>query len=127
MSREQTKEWNQIGTITENWVKASYPKADAQSAWKYKDRMNRFLEFIGMTDAEFWRIAGSVLAGNLVGQITKHLWLKNMDSLLAKTTLAILLGGVYSRVDPINREPDEMSPTAAAGYITGMHGFTEKD
>jgi hypothetical protein len=52
MSREQTKEWNQIGAITEQWVKDSYPKADAQSAWKYKDRMNRFLEFIGLTDAE---------------------------------------------------------------------------
>jgi hypothetical protein len=52
MSREQTKEWNKIGAITEQWVKDSYPKADAQSAWKYKDRMNRFLEFIGMTEAE---------------------------------------------------------------------------
>jgi hypothetical protein len=52
MSGEQTKEWNQIGTITEQWVKASYPKADAQSAWKYKDRMNRFLGFIGVTDVE---------------------------------------------------------------------------
>jgi hypothetical protein len=29
MSREQTKEWNQIGAITERWVKDSYPKARA--------------------------------------------------------------------------------------------------
>jgi hypothetical protein len=59
MSREQTKEWAKIGAITENWVKASYPKADAQSAWKYKDRMNRFLEFIGLTDAELIEDTGA--------------------------------------------------------------------
>jgi hypothetical protein len=52
MSREHAKEWAKIGSITENWVKASYPKAKAQDTWKYQDRMNRFLEFIGLTDAE---------------------------------------------------------------------------
>lgn len=52
MSRKQAKKWANIGTITENWVKTSYPNAKAQSVWKYKDRMNRFLEFIGLTDAE---------------------------------------------------------------------------
>jgi hypothetical protein len=53
MSREQTKKWAKIGAITEQWVKDSYPNASAQTKWKYKDRMNMFLEFLGMTDAEF--------------------------------------------------------------------------
>lgn len=53
MSRKNPKEWNRIGTITEQWVKASYPNADVQSTWKYKDRMNEFLEFLGMTDTAF--------------------------------------------------------------------------
>jgi hypothetical protein len=52
MSREHVKEWAKIGTITEEWVKASYPKAKAQDTWKYQDRMNRFLEFIDLTDTE---------------------------------------------------------------------------
>jgi hypothetical protein len=52
MSREHTKDWAKIGTITEDWVKASYPKSKATDSWKYKDRMNRFLEFIDTTDAE---------------------------------------------------------------------------
>ena len=53
MSKLHTKEWNRIGTITEQWVKDSYANADAQSTWKYKDRMNTFLEFMGLTDVEF--------------------------------------------------------------------------
>jgi len=53
MSREHVKKWNQIGAITENWVKASYANASTQSKWKYKDRMNAFLEFLCVTDAEF--------------------------------------------------------------------------
>lgn len=53
MSREKAKEWLQIGAITKQWVKASYSNADAQSAWKYKDRMNEFLGFLGLTDSEF--------------------------------------------------------------------------
>ncbi|MFB3888285.1 MAG: hypothetical protein ACE14S_02265 [Candidatus Bathyarchaeia archaeon] len=52
MSREKTKAWTQIGKLTEDWVKASYPNAKTQDAWKYQDRMNNFLEFIGLTDAE---------------------------------------------------------------------------
>jgi hypothetical protein len=52
MSREHVKEWANIGAITEQWVKDSYPNAKAQDTWKYQDRMNRFLEFIGLTDSE---------------------------------------------------------------------------
>jgi site-specific recombinase XerD len=53
MSREHTKRWNQISSITENWVNTSYANASAQTKWKYKNRMNMFLEFLGVTDAEF--------------------------------------------------------------------------
>jgi hypothetical protein len=53
MSKAKPKAWTQIGRITEQWVKDSYPNADVQSKWKYKDRMNEFLTFLGMTDAEF--------------------------------------------------------------------------
>ena len=53
MSREHTKKWNKIGSITENWVNTSYANASAQTKWKYKNRMNMFLEFLGVTDAEF--------------------------------------------------------------------------
>ena len=52
MSREHIKIWSKIGAITEQWVKDSYPNAKPQDAWKYQDRMNAFLEFIGLTDAE---------------------------------------------------------------------------
>lgn len=47
------KQWNQIGSITENWVETSYANASAQTKWKYKNRVNMFLEFLGMTDTEF--------------------------------------------------------------------------
>ncbi len=53
MSREHIKKWNFIGSITENWVKTSYANASTQTKWKYKDRMNMFLEFLGATDGEF--------------------------------------------------------------------------
>jgi len=53
MSREHIKQWNFIGSITENWVKTSYGNASAQTKWKYKNRVNTFLEFLGMKDAEF--------------------------------------------------------------------------
>jgi hypothetical protein len=53
MSKTHKKEWNQIGKITEEWVKASYPKASVVDSWKYKDRINGFLEFLGITDKEF--------------------------------------------------------------------------
>jgi site-specific recombinase XerD len=48
-----SKEFSYITEITENWIKQSYPTASVQSVWKYKDRMNRFLEFLGMTDVEY--------------------------------------------------------------------------
>jgi site-specific recombinase XerD len=53
MSRKHMKQWNQIGSITENWVEASYANASAQTKWKYKNRVNMFLEFLDMTDTEF--------------------------------------------------------------------------
>jgi len=53
MGKPKTKKWDKIGKITEEWVKASYSNADVVSAWKYKDRMNTFLEFLGMNDSEF--------------------------------------------------------------------------
>jgi hypothetical protein len=53
MSRKHMKQWNQIGSITENWVETSYANASAQTKWKYKNRVNMFLEFLGMTDTEF--------------------------------------------------------------------------
>lgn len=53
MPRRHTKLWNNLTSLTEDWVKNSYPRATAQTAWKYKDRLNGFLEFIGLTDAEF--------------------------------------------------------------------------
>ncbi len=51
--REKAKEWLKIGTLTDEWIKASYDSSDAQSVWKYHDRMNTFLEFVGLTDVEF--------------------------------------------------------------------------
>ena len=53
MSREHTKEWAKISSITENWVNTAYANATAQTKWKYKNRMNMFLEFLGLTDVEF--------------------------------------------------------------------------
>lgn len=53
MGKPKTKKWDKIGKITEEWVKASYPNADSVSAWKYRDRMNSFLEFLGTTDSQF--------------------------------------------------------------------------
>lgn len=44
---------DRITAITENWVKASYSTASTQDIWKYKNRMNDFLDFIGLSDAEF--------------------------------------------------------------------------
>jgi site-specific recombinase XerD len=48
-----SKEFGYITEITEKWISEAYPTASTQSVWKYKDRMNRFLEFLGMTDAEY--------------------------------------------------------------------------
>jgi len=53
MAKRKTKEWNFIGKITENWVREAYPSATVVDSWKYKDRMNNFLEYLGMTDIEF--------------------------------------------------------------------------
>ena len=44
---------NKVTTITEKWIVESYSKASNQDIWKYKNRMNDFLEFAGLTDAEF--------------------------------------------------------------------------
>jgi site-specific recombinase XerD len=53
MSREPKKAMDKITAITENWIKASYSNATVQDIWKYKNRMNDFLEFAGLTDSEF--------------------------------------------------------------------------
>lgn len=53
MSKPKTKQWNNITDVTEKWVKASYPEASVVDSWKYKDRLNSFLEFLGMIDKEF--------------------------------------------------------------------------
>lgn len=53
MSRKATKPMNQIGAITEDWIKAGYPNGSSQDVWNYRNRMNMFLEFLGMTDKEF--------------------------------------------------------------------------
>lgn len=48
-----SKEWKFIGAITEQWITDCYPTSNAASVWKYKDRVNSWFEFLGMTDAEF--------------------------------------------------------------------------
>src|SRR5665648_108868 len=53
MSRDAKKPMDKITAITEDWIKASYSTAKAQDIWKYRNRMNDFLEFIDLTDAEF--------------------------------------------------------------------------
>jgi hypothetical protein len=53
MGRTPSKEYKFVTDLTENWIKTAYPQAKQQDAWNYKNRMNMFLEFIGMTDAEF--------------------------------------------------------------------------
>jgi len=47
------KEMKWITDLTAQWIKDSYPNADAQATWKSKNTMNTFLEFLGMTDKEF--------------------------------------------------------------------------
>jgi hypothetical protein len=49
----KTKKWLNITDTTEQWIKDSYPKASNQDAWKYKDRLNSFFEFLGLTDKDF--------------------------------------------------------------------------
>ena len=53
MSKPHRKEWKFIGKITEEWVKASYPNAIVIDSWKYKDRLNNFFGFLGVTNSEF--------------------------------------------------------------------------
>lgn len=53
MPRPKTKKWTHIGTITEQWVKDSYPNASATSKWKAQNTMNMFFEFLGTTDSQF--------------------------------------------------------------------------
>jgi site-specific recombinase XerD len=48
----KSEKWSKIGTITEEWVKASYPNATTQDKWRMKDRLNAFLEFLNVTDSE---------------------------------------------------------------------------
>lgn len=50
MGRTAFKEYKFVTEITENWIKVMYPQAKQQDAWNYKNRMNMFLEFIGMTE-----------------------------------------------------------------------------
>jgi hypothetical protein len=49
----KSEKWSKIGTITDEWVKSSYPNAKAQDQWKMKDRLNSFLEFVNVTDSAF--------------------------------------------------------------------------
>ena len=70
MGKPKMKKWAKIGTITEQWVKESYKNASVQTAWKYRDRMNMFLEFMGLTDSEF--IEGYKRAKD------RHEWAKQM-------------------------------------------------
>jgi len=51
--KRQKKVWSKIGEITTQWIKECYPTSNAQSIWKYKDRLNSWFEFLKMTDAEF--------------------------------------------------------------------------
>lgn len=44
MPRPKTKKWTHIGTITEQWVKDSYPNASATSKWKAQNTMNMLSE-----------------------------------------------------------------------------------
>jgi hypothetical protein len=64
------KAWNFIGEITEQWIKDSYPTAKASNVWKYKDRLNSFFEFLGLTDAEF--------VENYKRSTDKNRWAKRM-------------------------------------------------
>lgn len=51
--KPKTKEWKFITDLTLKWVKESYPNADVVSSWKYRDRINTFFEYLGVTDSEF--------------------------------------------------------------------------
>jgi site-specific recombinase XerD len=53
MSKPKVKKWDNITDLTEKWVKSSYPNASVMDSWKYKDRMNNFLAFLGLTDKQF--------------------------------------------------------------------------
>ena len=50
--RKVTKEMGKIGKMTDDWINASYPKSSHQSIWKFRNRLNLFLEYAGLTDAE---------------------------------------------------------------------------
>jgi site-specific recombinase XerD len=49
----KSEKWSKIGEVTDKWVAASYPRYKSQDVWKAKDRLNAFLEFLGVTDTEF--------------------------------------------------------------------------
>lgn len=53
MSKKAKKEMKFISEISAQWIKANYPKADAQDIWVAKNRLNMFFEFINQTDAQF--------------------------------------------------------------------------
>jgi len=49
----KSEKWSKIGDITEKWVSDAYPTAKPQDVWKVKDRLNEWLEFLGVSDSEF--------------------------------------------------------------------------
>jgi hypothetical protein len=51
--RKPLKAMTQIGEITDNWINASYANASSHDKWSHRNRINLFLEFLGMTDTEF--------------------------------------------------------------------------
>jgi hypothetical protein len=53
MNTKRTKPMKFIGDLTEQWIKTSYPSASTQDKWNYHNRMNMFLEYLGLTDSEF--------------------------------------------------------------------------
>lgn len=53
MSKKELKTLAFVGEITEQWVKASYPKANAHDARNYANKLNTFFEFLSLTDDEF--------------------------------------------------------------------------
>lgn len=51
--RKPLKPMNNIGEITEQWISASYANASNHDKYSHRNRANLFLEFLGLTDAEF--------------------------------------------------------------------------
>jgi len=70
MSKPKTKEWKFIGKTVLDWVAQAYPSASPTDAWKYKDRLNTWLEYLDVTDSEF--VEGYKRAKD------KHEWAKSV-------------------------------------------------